>query len=657
MISLSAFDLTPSQAKGKEWLVANGLGGYSSSTVIGMNTRKYHGLLVAPIGEAHSRHVMLSKFEEFAKVGGSEYPLSTNCYPGVVYPEGFRHQIGFSFYHHPTFLYSLGDVRLEKSVRMVHGKNTALVSYRVLAGKEVELSARPLLAPRQIHSDPSAIEPALEFECDRAGFLIRKPSEMRVCASGGRFVQAREVYRNMEYRAEKERGYPYIETLCSPGLFLAKLCKGDELHISISLEMLLPSDALELLDRQALRSHHFAEQYCQQNKLERTDFLEVLLHAADTFIAKRGKGHGILAGYHWFSEWGRDAMIALPGLLLCTGRHGLAAEVLLRYASLMREGLVPNFIDESGQAHYNCADASLWFVNSVREYVEYTNDYWTVENGLWKHLCSFVSSYMHGNRLAYMDADCLLSVKEPAATWMDAKVNGVAVTPRNGKPVEINALWYSNLCFLRELAKRFDDGKREEAIAKILEGVESSFQKFCADDGGLFDVIEPNDASVRPNQIFAASLPHSPLNPLQRKYVLHVVRSRLYTPLGLRTLSPADPRYKEHYAGSQQERDVAYHQGMVWPWLLGAFYDAQLSVYPGSEAQVLASLRPFADAIRKGCIGSLPELYEPATMEPRGAISQAWSVAEILRIYTKVKKSAGEVAEKKQLAAGEKARA
>ncbi len=642
MLSLSAFDLTPSQAKSREWLVSNGTGGYASSTAIGMNTRKYHGLLIAPLLGPGSRHVMLSKLEETVRVAGAEYPLSTNTYPGIVYPEGFRHLVGFGFATHPTFTYSLGGARLEKSVRMPHGKNAVVISYRLASGRVAELAVRPLLAPRQIHQDPSTSEPDVQFESDRFGFSIPKPASMRVSASAGSFAPLPQKYRNMEYRMERERGYTCTETLFSPGCFSATLEKGEEVHIVASLEHLAPSEALDILDRQQTRFHHLAYGFARQNGIDRTDFGDTLLSAADSFVVSRSAKHGILAGYHWFSQWGRDAMISIPGLLLCSARHALAFEILAGQAQLMRDGLLPNFVDEEGRAHYGSADASLWFVNAVRQYVEYSGDYWSVQQELWKPLRAFLSLYIQGNSLVAMDSDCLLSVKEPAATWMDARINGVAVTPRKGKPVEVNALWYSDLKFMLGLAERFDDKRTESVIAPIIETLDSSFQKFCSGDGGLFDVLDPNDNSLRPNQLFAISLPHSPLNELQKKHAFNVVRSRLYTPFGLRTLSPEDNRYHEYYAGNQEQRDEAYHQGPVWPWLLGAFYDAQLRVYPGSERQVLASLRPLAEAMNRGCMGSLPELYEPATMEPRGAISQAWSVAEVLRIYTKVKRSAVE---------------
>lgn len=641
MFSLSAFDLVPSQAKCREWLVSNGVGGYSSSTAIGMNSRKYHGLLVAPLHGASGRHVMLSKFEETATSGQSEFPLSTNSYPGAVYPTGYKFQTGFSFSDHPVFSYSLSGAKLEKSVRMVRGKNAVVISYRLVSGRDAELVVRPLLSPRGIHQDPPPSGQDVPFESDRFGFSIAAPAKMRVCSSHGKFSQSPQKYFNMQYDVERERGYPHTETLFSPGFFSAAIGNGEELHIAASLEGLAPSEALDALDHQALRPHQLADSYCRANGIERTDFGDALSLAADSFVTVAEKHRGIIAGYHWFSEWGRDGMISLPGLLLCTGRFSLAREILSTHARMMKDGLLPNFVDEAGKPHYTSSDSSLWFVNAVREYAEKTGDYAFVQS-IWKQLRGWLSDTVQGNALVKMDSDCLLAVSSPASTWMDAQIGGKAVTPRKGKPVEINALWHSNLHFMRELAIRFEDRRTSELCTRLIDAASSSFQKFVSSDGGLFDVLEPNDATLRPNQLFAISLPHSPLNSLQQRHLFNLVRSRLYTPLGMRTLSPEDKRYHEAYAGNQAQRDEAYHQGIIWPWLLGAFYDAQLRVSPGSERNVLSALRPFADALKEGCIGTLPELYEPSTMKPSGAVSQAWSVAEILRIYTKVKRAAAE---------------
>ena len=641
MASLSAFDLTPSNALRQEWLSANGIGGYSSSSTIGMNTRKYHGLLVAPLSGAANRHVMLSKLEDSAEIGGKEFQLSTNAYPGKTYPEGFRRQVGFEFSTHPVFAYSLDGARLEKSVRLLHGKNTVLISYKIVRGNEAKISARPLLFPRPIHADPTAGDKFVVFSPDRYGFSIDSPARMRVCASQGGFSPEPLNFRNMQYPVEGERGYPFSETLFSPGVFSADLAKGEEFHICASLEEYAPSEALELLDRQEARREHLLGQYSQSSGVSRTDFSDSLCLAADSFCVAGEKYHGIIAGYPWFSQWGRDAMISLPGILLSTGRHPFAREVLLAHAASMRGGLVPNLVGEDGKPSYNSADASLWFVDAVRQYAEATGDLAFVRDSLWRHIRAFLSSYIQGNGVVRMDDDCLLRTLVPAATWMDAQVQGKAITPRKGKPVEMNALWHSDLCFIRELAQKFGDRRTESVVSPIIENSQLSFQKFLsAGDGGLFDVIEPADSSVRPNQIFAVSLPHSPLNSIQQKHVFNAVRGFLYTPLGLHTLSPQDPRYCDSYSGNQEKRDAAYHQGMIWPWLLGAFYDAQLRAYPGSERQVLSSLKPLSDALSRVCIGTLPEMYEPASGMPAGAPSQAWSVAEALRIYTKVKKSA-----------------
>ena len=642
MIALTPFDFIPAQALAHEWTVANSLGGYSSSTAIGMNSRKYHGLLVAPLSGTFNRHVMLSKLEETVRIGERDFPISTNSYPGAYFPTGFQNQIGFKFTDHPTFIYSAGGARLEKSVRMVHGKNTVLVSYRLASGRDAKITIRPFLRPRGIHEDPSVGAADVKFEPDENEFSILKPARMRVSCSHGSFEPAPEYYYGMQYETEARRGYPASETLFSPGAFTTRLGNGDELHVCASLEMLSPASALDLLDRQAFRFQHFADSFSRTNSAGRTDFGDSLLRAADSFIIMTDLHRGIIAGYPWFSEWGRDTMISLPGLLLSTGRFPLAREILNVHAARMENGLMPNFIDEGGKAHYNSADASLWFADALRQYAEATGDYNYIRQQMWPALRSMLSSYMRGNGLISMDSDCLLRVSDPAGTWMDARVDGKAVTPRNGKPVEINALWYSTLHFMLELSKRFDDRTTGEICGQAIEVLDSTFQQFLSSDGGLFDTLSPNNPSLRPNQIFAVSLPHSPLNELQQRHVFNLVRSRLYTPLGLRTLTPDDPRFCDKYEGGPRERDSAYHQGAIWPWLLGAFFDAQLRVYPGCEPQVLSALKPFAEAMKQGSVGTIPELYEPATMRAEGALSQAWSVAEVLRIYSKVKKSAAE---------------
>lgn len=647
MPSLSAFELVPSEAVKHEWLLSNCAGGYSSSTAIGMNSRKYHGLLIAPLKGCNSRHVLLQKFEETAKMGNTEFTLSTNSYPGAVFPQGYRHQTGFSFASHPVFTYSLGGARLEKSVRMPHGKDAVLVSYRLVSGGEAGLSIRPMLSPRGMHDDPRTSATELKFDQDRFGFSISKPAKMRVSCSFGKFVPSPLKYDNMVYETEKQRGYPGTEALASPGFFSATLRRNEELHIIASLEGLTPSEALELLDREPFRFSHRAGEYSRTNGISRTDFSDMLLAAAESFIRIRGGHKGIAAGFHWFSEWGRDTMISLPGILLCTGRAGLAREILIGHAGRMKNGLLPNFVDEGGEAHYSSSDASLWFIRAIQQYAEHTQDYYTVKTQLWKAMKGWLSATMAGNSLVSMDSDCLLRVSDPASTWMDAKIGGMPATPRKGKPIEINALWNSNLHFMKGLAEKFDDSRTASACSQLTEGCSLSFQKFLsAEEGVLMDVLEPNDSSVRPNQIFAVSLPNSPLNAIQQRHVFHAVRSRLYTPLGLRSLAAGDPRFHEEYRGNEEERNAAYHQGAIWPWLLGAFYDAQLRIQPGSESQVLSSLRPFSEAMRQGCMGTIPELYEPKTMQPAGAVSQAWSVAEILRIYTKVKKSAAQPSKK-----------
>jgi predicted glycogen debranching enzyme len=629
MIKFSTFDLTPSNKK--EWLITNGNGGYASSTTIGMNTRKYHGLLVSS-----SQKVLLSKFEEKISNGKDEFYLSTNQYPGKIYPEGYKNLIEFEFENYPKFLFLAGNSKIEKKIKMIKGKDTTLISYRLVEGESADIFVRPLLFPRKTHQDPTTEDKKIEFEVyqDSLHFFGQEPFTIK--ASDGRFVTSQENYRNVIYEEEQKRGYPYCETLFSPGVFEAHLSEGKSFHLVVSKEKLTPSEALNILDRQELQKKHLLRLYEEKN-FTPTDFASALILAADSFVCKSKNRYFIKAGYHWFSEWGRDTMISIPGLLLCTGKEAIAREILLDWSKKLKDGLLPNFISEDGEVNYNSSDASLWYINAVFEYLSYTNDYSFVFKYLWRSMKNIFSEYVQGNEIVRMDGDCLLKVRS-ASTWMDAQINGSQVTPRNGKPIEINALWYSDLCIIFHLASIAKENKTKELVSTTIEEVKNSFSKFLSTDGHLFDVIEPNDLAFRPNQVFAISLPYSPLNQVQKKYLFNIIRSKIYTPIGLYSLAPNERKYHDTYCGNQIERDLAYHQGMIWPWLLGPFYQAQLNVYPDSAKQIISSLRPLWEIMKKENIGTLPEIFEPKTGKPAGAFSQAWSIAEVLRIYTKVKK-------------------
>jgi predicted glycogen debranching enzyme len=636
MFAISGSALSPAIALRREWLVANGIGGYASSTITGCNVRKYHGLLIAAGDSPQDRKLLLSKLEESVAIGGKRFELSTNHYPNTIFPEGYRHLKEFRFTSHPEFTFGLDGAFITKSVRMLKGKNATVISYKYSGKGAAELELRPLINSRGIHEDYS--QKKFSTEAGKHGVEIKKPERFSISSSDLAFSPSEMTYYNMEYPIEAERGYLHREDHFSPGIFKGSITNGEEIHLAASDCGLSATDAHSEIERQASRQQKLSDMYFSTNSIEQNDFGRDLCHAADTFIVDWDGRHSIVAGYHWFGEWGRDAMISLPGLCLSTGRYALAREILLRFSSTIRRGLLPNYFDERGKPHYDSADAALWFLNAVHHYTAQTGDYAFVRAKLWPKMKEIIHFCMHGNEILSMDDDALLFNLDPRCTWMDASADGGPVTPRKGKPVEINALWYSGLVLMSSLSERFSEPKNTNLYRDTIFGVKGSFQKFWnTREACLYDVIEPNEPSVRPNQIFAVGLPFSPLSEVQQRLVLTKVRDELYTPIGLRTLAQHDQNYHNYYAGNERARNLSYHQGAIWPWLLGAFFDAHLRVFPNSEGTVLKMLSPFSEQLSHDCVGHIGELYEPATLESRGAIAQAWSVAEILRIYTKAK--------------------
>jgi len=628
--------------------VTNGIGGYASSTVIGANTRKYHGLLVASLNPPVEREVLLAKLEEELAVEDRAYSLSTNLYPGAVHPEGFRHLTDFSPRPLPTFVYAVEGIRIEKTVFMVHGKNTAVVRYRVSnpEGRDLGFSIRPLVISRDFHSVirreglgwgfheevmdggvrvTAGYEgaPALELLSD----MEWEPSPL---------PEERRWYYNLEYPRERERGYDCHDDLYCPGTFTHHGSDGD---ISFSIvaacgdpgaKALDPDAALE---REIKRRKTLLKPFYEKNNLPQNDAWDDLILAADAFIVQRRhpRGQSILAGYPWFSDWGRDAMIALPGLCLVPGRFEDAKQVLKTFAGSIRKGLVPNrFHDRGTGADYNTVDAALWFVIAAKRYLDYTGDWGFAKKVLSPAIEKIVVGYSRGTDFdIFMDTDGLLHAGNPGTqlTWMDAKVGDYVVTPRHGKAVEINALWYNALQIGAEI---LGDDDYLDLAKRVREG----FSRFWnPGQKCLFDVIDgTDDPSIRPNQVFALSLPHILLKRRKAKMVLAVVQDRLLTPYGLRTLSPDDSRYWGRYEGGPLERDSAYHQGTVWPWLVGPFVTAYVRVKGRGEAD--GFLRPLLDYMEGPGSGMIPEIFDgDPPHHPRGCIAQAWSTAEVLRAY------------------------
>jgi len=614
------------EALRKEWVLGNGLGGYASSTTIGCNTRRYHGLLVAAIENPSEKAVLLSKLEETVKVGDNEYPLSTNKYPGVLHPKGCEFQTGFDFNgEYAKFEYEIegGKTKIQKYVRALHGRNATLVTYEIAAPKSIALSFRPLLALRDFHSLAYSTAPRIIASAN--GFQAAGEFPLFLEAEGAKFLHSEQTYYNFVYEWESLRGYPEKENLFSPGYFEAKVKAGTIRILASTGKNNLPALA-ELEKENDARAEMLLQEFYSMRKLPRSKFLDALVLAADSFLVQREGLHSILAGYHWFEDWGRDAMIALPGILLTTGRYAYAKSVLRLFGKHMRDGVIPNRF-RMRHPEYNTADASLWFVHAAYAYAKETKDFEFVQKELWPRMQEVIEGYVEGTNGVQLEQDGLLSTTKPGLTWMDTRF-----THRIGKPVEINALWYSSLKIIRALAEHFgEDAQRYRELA------EKSLEAFACFWNPklkcLYDLLSPNDASIRPNQLFAVSLPFSPLPRDRQQQVFECVRMHLYTPLGLRSLAPADARFHSSYSGSEEERDAAYHNGAIWPWLIGSFIDAFVRVYPERRKEVLKFLAPFEHTMQEGGIGSISELFDPATLLPAGCISQAWSVGEILRCY------------------------
>ena len=632
----------------REWLETNGLGGFASSTTIGLNTRRYHGLLMAATTPPVGRMLLLSKLEETLVVNGERFDLSANQYSGSIHPEGHRYLKEFRLDPFPTFVYEVAGVTLEKSVFMVHGENTVVVKYRrrkkSRTVKDCRLEIHPLAAFRDYHStthENSAISNHVESQ---DGLATIRPyaalPELHFAHNASELAATGYWYRNFEFKAERERGLDFREDLFNH--FALKFDLGK----TASATVIASTERRQAADADKLRKAEVARRKQLLSGVKRDKLIQALTLAADQFIVSRGDQKTIIAGYHWFADWGRDTMIALPGLTLTTGRYDVAKSILLEFAKHLDRGMLPNRFPDAGEApEYNTADATLWYFEAVRAMLARTADYEFVRANLYEVLKEIIVWHERGTRYnIHVDEDGLLFAGEPGVqlTWMDAKVGNWVVTPRIGKPVEIQALWFNALKVMEELASKFGDSDAAKFAAMAERAKESFNRQFWNEPAGclpgyLYDVVDGDvrDASIRPNQIFAASLEHSMLDDERARQVVAVVERDLLTPVGLRSLSVNDPNYLGVYQGDTLSRDGAYHQGTVWPWPMGAFITAYLKANGKSKAarrQAGKWLDEFLPHLHTACLGQVSEIFDgDAPHAPRGCVAQAWSVAELLR--------------------------
>jgi predicted glycogen debranching enzyme len=633
------------EAISREWLETNGIGGFASATVSGIHTRRYHGLLIAATKPPVGRMLMVSKFEETLVVGGARFDLSANEYLGAIHPRGFEYLTNFRLDPWPIYTFETAGVKVEKSIFMAHGRNTTVVSYNVLAapkGVEVKLELRPLIAGRDYHStthENGAISRCYEMFPNLVSLVPYDGLPRIYFAHNAVSIEEQNAwYKNFIYRVEQERGLDYLEDLFNPFVLHFSLKKGTVANVIVSTSMVKVAEVETLRREEGKRRAAI-----QSSAMVDDDFVRQLTLAADQFIAKRDDGFTLMAGYPWFTDWGRDTMIALPGLTLYNGNADVAKGILRTFAQYVDQGMLPNrFPDLGEQPEFNTVDATLWYFEAIRAYSASTNDYEFVQKELYSVLQSIIDWHIKGTRYGIqMLENGLLNAGEPGIqlTWMDAKIADWVVTPRGGKPVEIQALWYNALRIMEDFATRFGDQpnmKRYRTIASMLQW---TFNRvFWNEKGGyLYDVVNggPPDPSIRPNQVFAVSLFHTMLTPERAKSVLEVLERDLLTPYGLRTLSLNDPRYAGHYGGNAFQRDSVYHQGTVWPWLLGPYITAFMKVNGGAQHArntILQSLEPLKRHLSEAGLGQISEVLDgdvPHT--PGGCFAQAWSVGEILR--------------------------
>ncbi len=637
----------------KEWLLTNQRGSYSSSSVLGCNTRRYHGLLIASMHPPIERWVTLSNVLEHLVIGGKTYELSSYEFSGSIHPQGYKHLKSFSRTDGVHFQFQIGSGQIDKSIYLSYEKDQLIINYDFSGfPQSIDFKLLPMAVMRDFHALRSSSDTMLIKNINNTAQIQSHPEgpKLHLWCPAASFDNKSDWWYGLHYRTDQRRGQDHLEDICNCGHFRVQV-EGDQ-RITLIAEVTPANEQVDtspintdkFIDRLKQRRHELIRLANAQDEDE-----EALALAADPFIVQRNievdgktkESSTILAGYHWFADWGRDTFIALPGLLLKTGRHEEAKQVLLTFASVVNLGQIPNRFDDYGGApHYNSIDASLWFINAAYLYLKETNDEETFHKHLRPKIEEIVNGYRTGTRdHIHADSDGLISGgdADTQLTWMDAKCNGEAFTPRYGKAVEINALWYNAICILEETSK--EKSEKETYRQQITQIKESFTRLFWNNDGNyLNDCIYPDggvDKGVRPNQIFAVSLPFSCLSKYQQQGVVAIAQKELLNGHGLRSLSPKDSRYRNYYFGDQYNRDSAYHQGTTWGFLMGPFIEAFLKAndYTNKakdEAEKI--IEPLLRHLNEtACIGNVSEIFDgdyPHT--PKGCIAQAWSVAGLI---------------------------
>lgn len=662
----------------REWVITNGIGGYAGSSIIGAHTRKHHGMLIASLHAPTERYMVLSKINETLDFGGKKYSLKTNQRVGKKYESGQDYLQRFVFNELPTFVYQVKGFYMEKTISFEYGKNTIAIGYDIVNGpQEVAFTMIPSFNFRD-HNNGSKIS-ELDFDKSVSGQEItliptnrkikklQKKYDIKIkyFTSEGAVKESNDKYdERLELQTEIDTGMSYVDNNYTPYEVVLTLQPYEKKKISVvcTIEKEYTTDAFAIIDENRKRIQALVEKAGYED-----EFAKDLVQAADNFIVDRAStGYKtVLAGLPWFTDWGRDTMIALQGLTLVTKRFDDTKGILKTFAQYVHNGLVPNmFPDEGLDPLYNTVDASMWYFYSVDKYLEYTGDYDFVRDEIYPKLEEIIEAYKKGTDFTiYMDKDCLIHSGGgyDQVTWMDVRVGKWVVTPRHGKAVEINALWYNALKVMEKLAAKFD--KDASVYASLAEKVKVSFNKRFWNEkkACLYDVVDEHvnpllakpsknpfnkeetaiyikdNDQIRPNQIWAVSLPYTMLPNDKAKKVVETVWQQLYGTYGLRSLSPEDEAYHGKYVGKLHDRDAAYHQGTVWAFPMGGFITAFVKVNNYSKESIEMAkklMAPMQDHLMDGCIGSVAEIFDGDDPHiSRGCYAQAWSVGEMLRAY------------------------
>ncbi len=665
-------DLNIENGLKKEWLVTNGLGGFASSTIIGANTRKYHGLLIAPLTPPARRYLILSKLDESIQIGDNKYDLYTNVGENYI-SQGYKYQETFEREYFPTYTYKVEDVEITKTICMEQGKMVVGVYYKIKnSNKPSKLTIAPIINFRDFHtmSTNHIFDVKQIINGTKVKLIIDGKSNFPVYInlSEGTYIKhENDTFKDMFYIEEEKRGFYPKENHNVTGVYEIELQPNEEKNISFVCgfeENIEEINLIDTLKKEIKRIDSLVEntELLKDKNLSKkdTEILKNLIKASDQFIVYRPsfRLHTIIAGYPWFLDWGRDSLIAFEGLLLKTKRYDIAREVILTMVRDIKYGLVPNgYSGFDNRPLYNSVDASLLLFEQIQKYINYTGDYEFVKENIYEKLEKVIENYIKGididNNNIYLDKDYLISsgTENTQNTWMDAKCNGIAATPRNGKAVEINSLWYNSLNIMADLTEKIGKKENEKKYKDLAKKCKKSFNEkfYNSKRKCLYDVLGEN--KIRPNQLFSLSLTYPIIEPNSEEAynIINVVEKKLLNSYGLKSLAKGEPNYIEIYEGDSFKRDMSYHQGITWTWLLGLYYDALRNMIKFEKRKTYKTkleekLKNFIEKTRKtfqkelntrGCIGSIAEIYDSTKpYEPKGTIAQAWSISEILRIVS-----------------------